>query len=130
MNEQWQVGEIPAITDCGRIAIAGWVRGHFGLDFRIWENAICDDYQKGWCLTHIPTGRVAMAIFAPLHRAQELADEFSLLGDWSFSENEDAKSLSVVARGFRNTHGSAVAFRSPCYSPLWPLETYSAGDPL
>lgn len=128
-NAGWKIGEIPAITDYGRIPIAGWVHGFFGLDFRVWSSETDEDFRKGWCLTHLPTGRIAMGIFTPLDRAQELADELSSLGDWSFSEDEDNRSLAAIARSFRDKHRHVVSFRSAHYSPFWAVETQPAGDP-
>ena len=130
MSDQkaWLVGEIPAATSHGRIPVAGWIKGHFGLDFRIWHDEISDDFTKGWCLTHIPTGRVTMGIFAPLAQAQELADAFAEMTDWSFAESEKAKDLVFLVRGFRNQHADTISLRSPLYSPLWPETIYPTGE--
>lgn len=95
----WQVGEIPLTTTRGKQIAAGWVRGHFGLDFRVMLNSE-DAWQGGWAITHIPTGYVMRRIFSSLPVAKAYTDAVAEKGDWSFT-GLDQHTLAPLGRAVK-----------------------------
>lgn len=125
---QWAVGEIPVrLKDeqgPAHTVIAGWVKGLWALDFRVfdesrgWDDELC----SGWMLTHIPTGFCAFGILAPLPEAQEIADEIDGMADWSFTDPDGAKNLKGVQAKVREEfEGRISASTLFCRGPMFGL---------
>ena len=71
-----------------RMAVAGWVRGNFGIDERA---NLSRRRGKTWCLTHLPTGYAAKALRGSLKSVQAIADQIEACADWDFADPQQAK---------------------------------------
>lgn len=91
-STSWIAGAFMASTNKGEFCVAGWLKGSFALDFRIWwpldEEAPCG--PVGWMLTHIPLGWGVIGLLMSLEEAQNIADEMAGWGDWSVIEPANA----------------------------------------
>ncbi len=65
---------------------AGWVKGLWALDFRVFDlsEGWDEEHVGGWMLTHLPTGRRTFGILAPLDEALAIADGINAMADWDF----------------------------------------------
>lgn len=101
----WTAAEFRVTTDQGAIPVAGWVRGIFSLDFRVFDNSCEFDEEElvgGWALTHIPTGLRVAGLVTSLGNAKELADRILSLGDWDFTDPQGGKKLGDHMRDMRD----------------------------
>lgn len=90
-GDDWTAGAFDALVgypdkmgEAKTFPVAGWLKGPWALDFRVWE-VTTDDWgdiepEGGWCLTHVPTGFVACGIKGALAFAQSIADAFDMMG--------------------------------------------------
>lgn len=130
MIDGWTAGEFIAKTEEGARPIAGWVKGVFALDFRVFrESAWDDENQSGWQLTHLPTGYRVLSLLVPLDGAVSLADEFADLSDWDFTDPAEAKSRSPIACEFIAKHPGKVVRWATAHSPLMKMPATLADQP-
>jgi hypothetical protein len=116
--EHWRPGGFQVSTDQGTAEVAGWLHGHFALDFRLFRDEWGDWSERGWQLTHVPTGMVAAGILAPLDRACEIADEIAAAADWDFTDPSEARSRGPAAMAVIAAH-EGVAIRTTGRGPLF-----------
>lgn len=98
-GQGWSVGEIPLATTRGSQIVAGWLKGHFGIDFRVFLNRD-EEWQGGWAITHMPTGYVMRRIFSELRIAQAFTDVVADMGDWSFT-GVDAHTIAPLGKAVK-----------------------------
>lgn len=122
----WVAQAFTVNTDSGQSQVAGWVSGLFALDFRVWnswdEEFDEDRNDRGWVLTHLPTGFMAAGILAPLEEAKTIADRIIGLADWSFSDPAESKSRGSLLLPLRKELEGKLIFRAATYSPLFRAE--------
>lgn len=124
-GQGWTVGEIPLATTRGTQVVAGWLKGYFAIDFRVFLNRE-EEWQGGWAITHLPTGYVTRRIFSDLRIAQAFTDALADLGDWSFTEVDAhtiaplGKAVKLAMMGFAGTEicGAVAGEIAPTNLPL------------
>mgnify|MGYP003427983403 FL=1 len=111
----WQIGPIPlkVVGDDNEVIetinVAGWRKGNWGLDFRVFDiGDYEDELWSGWMLTHLATGFSAFGILEPLNDAFLIADEIDEMADWSFDEPSGAKALSGIVPKITQRFGAKV----------------------
>lgn len=121
---EWCAAGFMAKTDQGEHEVAGWVNGLFALDFRIWSapDEWDEGYDRGWLLTHLPTGHQMFGIIAPLTEARQIADRVAELTDWSFDDPAAAKGKSALLKPLKDELGDRLAFRRPVFGPMFRHE--------
>ena len=78
--------------------VAGWRKGLFGLDFRVFDDGDGEFAQGGFILTHIPTGYVVRQIVGVgTTRAKELADEIAESANWDFTGAPTQQCKTAIA---------------------------------
>jgi hypothetical protein len=105
-------------TDQGPRIMAGWVKRPFALDFRAWRDNDYD-YERGWLLTHLPTGCQVFGICSDLERAFEIVARVEALGDWGFTDPKDGKPLARLVRALIDELGGEILRGTPSLSPLY-----------
>lgn len=116
----WEPCGFTANTDEGPRLIAGWVKPPFALDFRVWA-AGEDGYDRGWLLTHLPTGFQVLGILTPLNEACEIADRVAALMDWSFDDAAGAKGKASFLKPLKEELGDKLVFRTAAFGPLFTV---------
>ena len=117
---EWRAGAFTVRTDQGEFQIAGWICEPFALDFRVWETD--DDwYDRGWALTHLPTGFVAAGILAPLNQAFSIADEMNACADWDFTDPMQAQKLRKQVHALQARHEGLLVLKYPTFGPLFAM---------
>lgn len=90
----WSVGEITIQTSAGPRAVAGWVNGHVGLDFRaVWPAGDDAPWGVGWLVTHLPSGYSMIGLVMGRESAIAIAEEISTWADWQHVDVKTAKFL-------------------------------------
>ena len=90
----WQVGEIELRVEGDQAApvvertVAGWVKGLFGLDARVFYDDN-ENLTPGFVLTHLPTGYVVRQLHCGLSQAKQIADQIAEGADWHFHDAAD-----------------------------------------
>lgn len=113
----WKAGEFNfSAADGATVRVAGWVKGFWALDFRVWYGA--KSLFAGWALSHIPTGRLAVGILDDLEKAQAIADLVDGLGDWNFTEYERVRDFRDQMLTLQTLVGSDImVFKHPSMGP-------------
>ena len=121
-GRHWAVGAVPIANAKGRVDLAGWTDGTFGLDFRVADGAAASEINSGiWALTHLATGRLVCGIAAPLDQAQGFVAMLHAAADWSnpgpglgkqFKECSDAFGADDIYRGAHNFSGPYMLSRA------------------
>lgn len=92
----------PAPRSCG-----GWVKGPFALDPRYYFDDD-EDLQKGWMITHIPTGFSVRGVQGDLAMARLVADKILAAASWDFTDNSEAASRGPCVVDLMNIHPEIV----------------------
>lgn len=91
MSAGWEVGAITGKFESkgepNDQIIAGWIKGPFGLDFRVFWDDDLDGYPApGWVLTHLDSGRIVRCMLGSLAAAQAYADRLADAADWNVTD--------------------------------------------
>lgn len=86
----WTAGEIPIAAESGPVGIAGWLSGHFGIDFRPFAPRLCCG-GGGWVLTHLPTGYAILGIAGDFATAALVVADVAEWGDWDFTDRASVR---------------------------------------
>lgn len=115
MSDDWKAESFDAIVEFrGKnvmMPIAGWVKGIWALDFRVFDlsEGWDEDLSSGWMMTHKPTGRCVFGIVCPLSEAMDIADKISAMGEWEFEGDTPPKSLSGIRAKVKEAFGDKLA---------------------
>lgn len=89
--------------------VAGWVKGPFGLDFRVFEDEDGEYLNPGFVITHLPTGMVVRQLVSVgMAEAKALADEILDSADWTFT-GKPAAEHRVAVQAIMQRHKGKVA---------------------
>lgn len=119
-SEGWTALAFEAATSDGIAQVAGWVKGQFGLDFRVFDDGQDWDsgYVSGWQVTHLGTGFKVCGIIAPLRQATELADVLAGMADWAEAEASDVSAFIAPFAEFKGAHPGVVVRYPIAFGPL------------
>lgn len=130
----WVAAELEVATPDGLLPVAGWVRGVFALDFRVFDILHTLDPESelaaGWALTHLPTGYAVAGLVTPLNEAKELVERISALGDWDFTDLQKARGFSKSMAAMRDQAQGAILLNpTAVFSPIFPEDVKATGAP-
>lgn len=106
----WVCGPIQAKVSTGTKTFPGWVKGHFGLDFRaVWyPEEETPDGACAWALTHLPTGLGMFGFLMDLAGAQATAESIADWADWGCVDLQSSAFLKSRAVELRKALGFQV----------------------
>lgn len=123
----WKAGEFavkvadPVTGDPVDRKVAGWIKSHWALDFRVFN--VGDDWEDwlrgGWTLTHVATGMRAFGFLMPLDEAKDAADFVDTLADWSFTDPAYVSKLRGVAGPVHDKYGDDVVRQKSAFAPTF-----------
>lgn len=116
----WVAGEFVVKTTGGERRVAGWIKGHFALDFRPYWQRASDraDGTVGWCLTHLVTGYSVFGLLMGLERAQAVAEEVADWANWEHVDPLSVRFLSGKKKELQERHFPAICHTDDL-TPPW-----------
>lgn len=126
----WVCGQIQATSAGGMKVFPGWIRDHFGLDFRaVWyPEDETPDGACAWALTHLPTGLGMFGFIMDLASAQATAEAVAEWADWSAVDLQSSAFLKTRAADLRKSLGWQV-INVGNLMPPWSYTQVSAPVP-
>lgn len=110
----WTIAPIPAVDHHLNPyhKIAGWTKGHFGLDWRPARDDAANEGEPGvWSITHLGTGGSVAHIGGTFEDAASFVETLEELADWNFTDLAESKSRSSAFLAARDEFRSMPSGR-------------------
>lgn len=101
-----------------RRTLGGWVREPFAIDPRFYFDERLEAMQKGWVITHLPTGFIVRGVRGGLEQAKLVCDCLLDGDDWDFVDVAVAQARGPRVKALMEQFPSICA-PSQFESALW-----------
>lgn len=115
----WELGifQCMAFDGAGPVPrhLGGWVKAPFAIDPRYYNVST----EKGWVITHIPSGFVVRAVKGDLSDAKRIADEVLTCWDWNFTDPSKGKNASPAIKALMQKYPGVLTASTDFDPPCW-----------